>query len=317
MKVTTIRILSVFALTVMARVVSHAACGLTLTTNNISVNWLPTFTYISVPLTINKAGPDACDFGVGFTKGGGASYVLRRAEDGANQIQYQVYKENSLTNVLKDVPDITSANDVIQGGFAGGNNLTQASSFYFQIPYNADVAPALISAGTFTDTFTVNLYEGSDPLSFVTPVDSEVVTVTVTVPKIIAISLVSTGGGFLEGQTTRNINLGSLYEGQSSGFDLRVRSNAGFEVTFSSLNNGNMKHTTANSFVPYKFYVNGALLNMSNSLAVPVSGLSRAGQTSMSGLAYPIKVVVGNVSASAKVSGGHSDSITITATTTE
>lgn len=296
---------------------AHGACGLSVVTGNISVNWTNSFTYISVPVTINKSGPDACDYGFGLTKGAAASYATRRATSGAKLVQYQLYRENSLTNILKDVPDVTSANEVVQGGFAGGTNLTQATEYYFRIPYNADVSPALISAGTFTDAFTLNLYEGSDPLAFVTPVDTEAISVTITVPKIVAISLVSSGGGFIDGQTTRNINMGSLYDGQATGLDLRVRSNAGFDVTFSSLNNGKMKHATANSLVPYQFYVNGALLDMSNSLAVPVSGLTRAGQTSMSGLAYPLKVVVGSVLGGPKLSGTHSDSITITATTTE
>lgn len=296
---------------------AYAACGLTLTASNVSVNWTPSFTYISVPINISKAGPDACDYGVGFTKGGAASYPNRRAADGGNIVGYQLYKENAFSNILKDVPDITSANDVVQGGFAGGVNLTQANSYYLRIPYNADVAPALIPSGSFTDTYTISLYEGSDPLSYFTSVDSQTVTVTITVPKIIAISLVSSGGGFIEGQTTSNMAMGNLYEGQSSGIDLRVRSNAGFDVTFSSLNNGNLKHATANSLVPYKFYVNGALLNMSNSLSVPVSGVTRSGQTAMAGLAYPLKVVIGNVSTAAKLAGPHADAITITATTTE
>jgi hypothetical protein len=296
---------------------AFAACGLSLTTNNVLINWTTSFTFVSVPLTINKLGPDPCSFGLGFTKGGAASYVLRRAVDGASQVQYQLFKENTLSNILKDVPDVTQANDVIMGGFAGGNNMVQAASYYFQIPYNADVAPALISAGSFTDTFTIDLYEGSDPSTYITPVDTKSISVTINVPKIIAISLVSSGGGFIEGQTTKNVNFGTLYEGQTSGLDLRVRSNAGFDVSFSSLNNGNMKHVSANSLVPYKLYVNGVILNMTNSLAVPVSGLTRAGQTSLSGLAYPIKVVIGNVSTTAKLSGAHSDSITITATTTE
>lgn len=297
---------------------AHAACTLSFTTTNISVNWIPTFTYISVPVTVNRGGTDTCDFGIGFTKGGGASYAARRATDGGgHQVDYQLYKDTGFANILKDVPDITSANDVVTGGFGGGGT-TQSLDYYFRIPYNADVAPALLSSGTFTDSFTVNLYEGSDPLSFATPVDTENVTVTVTVPKMIAISLVSTGSVFLENETTKNLNFGSMYEGQSTGLDLRVRSNAGFEVTFSSLNNGNMKHTSANSLVPYKFYVNGALLDMSASLGTPVVGLTRAGQTAMGGLAYPLKVVVGSVAAGTlKLSGTHSDSITITATTTE
>lgn len=295
---------------------SYGACGLSLTAGNVTVNWSSAFTYVSVPLTVDKVGPDACDYGLGFTKGGAGSYLTRRGLDGAALVGYQLFKENGLTNVLKDVPDITSANDVVQGGFAAGSNLSQAQNYYFDIPFNVITAPALLPSGTYTDSFTINLYEGSDPLLFSSTVDSENVNVTINVPKVIAVSIVSSGGGFVEGQTTQNVNFGSLYEGETTAFDLRIRSNAGFDVTFSSLNNGNMKHTTANSLVPYKFYVNGAMLNMSNSLAVPVSGLTRSGQTSMSGLAYPLRVVVGTVTG-AKLSGSHTDAITITATTTE
>ena len=135
---------------------------------------------------------------------------------------------------------------------------------------------------------------------------------------MIAISLIDTGGSFQLGNTTRNINFGTLYEGLSTTFDMRVRSNAGTSVTFSSANNGKLKHTSPgkNSKVPYKFYVNGALLDMSSSSTIPVVGITSAGQTAISGLAYPIKTVVGSLTGSI-LGGPHSDQITITATTTE
>ena len=107
---------------------AFADCGLTMTTNNVSVNWTTSFTYISVPLTINKVGPDPCDFGVGFTKGTAASYATRSAVDGAKQVRYQLFKESALANILKDVPDVTNANEVIQGGFAGGLDLLSSNS---------------------------------------------------------------------------------------------------------------------------------------------------------------------------------------------
>jgi hypothetical protein len=80
-----------------------------------------------------------------------------------------------------------------------------------------------------------------------------------------------------------------------------------------------MKHTTPgkNSFVPYSFYANGTPLNLSNSSAVPVVGLSGSGSTGLSGLAYPLKIVIGSVTSSTILGGPHSDDITITATTTE
>src|SRR5689334_18695331 len=82
---------------------AYGACSTSLTTTTINVNWIPTFTYISVPVTVDRGGTDTCDFGIGFTKGGAASYAARRATDGSgHQIDYQIYKESSFANILKD-----------------------------------------------------------------------------------------------------------------------------------------------------------------------------------------------------------------------
>src|SRR5690606_6395492 len=99
----------------------------------------------------------------------------------------------------------------------------------------------------------------------------------------------------------------------------RVRTNAGFSVTFSSANNGKLKpvNPLTNSQVPYMFYANSALLDLSNSLSVPVVGLTGSGQTNLDGLAYPIRIVIGSLTAPNILGGPHQDSITITATTTE
>ncbi|MEQ1664108.1 MAG: spore coat protein U domain-containing protein [Bdellovibrionales bacterium] len=298
---------------------AQAACGLSFTSNAININWTINFTYIAVQLQIAKTGPDACDYGLGFSKGGGASYVSRQGTVASSLIRYQLYKDNGLTQVLKAVPDITSADEAVQGGFQAGSNMTQTVNYYFEIPYNLAVTPSLVAAGVYTDSFVISLYEGSDPLAFVTAVDTASVNVSITVPTMIALSLIDSGGGFQEGSTMRTVNFGTLAEGQASSMDFRARTNAGFNVTFSSANNGFMKHTNPakNSLVPYSFYVNGVLLDLSNSFAVPVSGVTASGQTSLSGLAYPIRVVVGNVSSGGKIGGPHSDSITITATTTE
>ena len=298
---------------------SFAACGLTITASDVTINWDFNFTYIAVQVQVDKAGPAGCKFGIGLTKGGAASYAARRGSDGGNLIDYQLYKENALSLILKDVPDLLTDDDVVKGGFNGGTNQTQTVNYYFEIPYDAATAPSLVAAGTYTDAFTMNIYEGNVPSGYVTPVDSQVINVTINVPTMIGLSVIDSGGGYVDGQLTRNISFGTLSEGQSSAHDIRVRTNAGFDVTFSSANNGYLNHddVTKNSQVPYKFYVNAGLLDMSNSAAVPVSGVTAAGQTSLSGLAYPVKIVIGNVLSSGKMGGAHSDVVTITATTTE
>jgi len=98
-----------------------------------------------------------------------------------------------------------------------------------------------------------------------------------------------------------------------------VRTNAGFQVTFSSVNNGKLKTTAVGgtATVPYLFYSNGVLLNLSNSNAVPVTGLSAAGQTGLSGLAYPLKVIIDSMAGGISQGGPYEDTVTISASTTE
>lgn len=296
-----------------------AACGLSFTTQNISTTWSLNFSYIAVQIQVSKSDASACDFGIGFTKGGASSYSTRRMEDGTKTLRYQMYKDSGLSKILKDVPDISSVDDVIMGGFQTGANLTQTVNYYFEIPYNLATSPSFVGAGSYIDSVTLNLYEGSDPLAYVTPVDSKTISLTISVNPMIAISLVNSGSSFQTGLVNRNINFGTLSEGQSSSLDFRIRTNAGFSVTFSSTNNGKMKHINSakNSTIPYSLYVNGSLLNMSTSASAPVVGTSGSGQTSTEGLAFPIKIVVGSTSAAGIVGGTHQDEIIITATTTE
>ena len=296
-----------------------AACGLTLSASNITINWDLNFSTMAVQIIVNKSGAAACDFGIGFSKGGASSYLTRRGADGSKSLRYQLYKDNALNKVLKDVPDITTSDDVLTGGFPAGTNLNQTILYYLEIPYSMATTPVLAAAGSYTDNFTINLYEGSNPLAFATPEDSASIALSVNVDKLIAVSLVDSGGAFQTSSTSRSIDFGSLSDGESSSFDMRVRTNAGFSVTFSSANNGRLKHINPakNSFVSYKLYVNSVLLNMSSSSGSPVTGLGGGGSTAMDGLAYPIKIVIGNVGGMSSVSGRHEDQITMTATTTE
>lgn len=312
------KLLAILILVLCTRPV-FAACGLSMTANNVNISWDLNFTNLAVQVQLNKANAEACSFGLGVTKGGAASYPARRVATGGKNLLYQVYSDNGLSQVIKDVPDIASANDVLVGGFQTGTSLTQTVVYYIQIPFNPATSPSLAAAGTYTDNYVVDLYEGADPTAFVTPVATASITLTVTIAKMIALSVIDSGGAFSIGSTSRNISFGTLSEGASSGFDLRVRTNAGYSVTFSSAHDGRLKHTNPakNSYVPYSFYVNASILSLAGSSSVPVVGLSGSGQTSLSGLAYPMKVVIGSITGAGTLGGPHADDMTITATTTE
>ena len=194
---------------------------------------------------------------------------------------------------------------------AGGN--PQVEMYYFDIPFSSATSPTLVPAGVYTDSFIINAYEGNDPAAFVDPpATSTAVNVNITVPKMIQLALVDTGGVFQETATSKSIDFGSLNPGKVSRFDIRVRTNAGYQVTMASANGGNMKHSVGATLIPYTLTVNGVAADMSG--AAPV--LNSGGQTPLSGLGYPVRIVIGALP-NMPLAGDYQDTVIITATTTE
>lgn len=312
------------SLSVLSSIGSQSAsanCGITLSASSVTINWDIGFSTKAIQFTLQKTNVPACNYWIGFSKGSAASAASRRLTFGAAVLPYQLYKDNTLTKVLMDSIDgpIISEDNVIKGGFSEGANLTQTLLYFLNIPSSGSISPTLARNGTYTDTFTMFLYEGSDPtIPNPVAVGSSTILATVTVPSIIKMSLVSPGAPFDESATSRSIDFGSLSPGLSGQFDLRLYTNAGFTVTFSSENNGSLKspNNSTGVGVPYSFYVNGDILNLTNSAQSPVIGLSGSGQTTLEGLGYPIRVRIGNFST--LIRGGIvRDVITMTATTTE
>lgn len=286
---------------------SFAACGLSLVASDLTLEWDLSWTAPAVAVQVSKTNPAACTFGLGFSKGGAGSYT--RA---AGSLQYQLYQDSGLSHILKDVPDITSANDVVMVTLPAGTNPTN-EFYYVDIPYSAATTPNLVAAGAYTDSFIINAYEGTDPTTFANPpATSTPVHVTITVPKMIALALVDTGGVFQDTATTKSIDFGNLSSGQVSRFDLRLRTNAGYSVKIQSSNNGKMKHTTKNSYVDYSLYVNNALADPTGSTPV----ITGSGTTGLNGLGFPVKIVIGTLG-TLPLAGTYQDTVVITVTVTD
>lgn len=288
-----------------------AQCGLSITANNINVVWDPTFVMQSVSLTLSKTNPAACTFGLTFTKGGSANYT-RYGTAAALQLKYQLYQDVGGTKILKHIPDIVSVNDVIMVTLPAGSG-PQLVQYFFDIPYVTATTPVLAHSGTYVDNFIISAYEGVDPTLFADPAaTSAAVALTMTVDKSIKLSFVDLGLMFQEGATTKAINFGKLNTGAISRFNMAVQTNAGFSVTFSSANAGNLKHVATASLVPYTATVNAVPADLTG--VVPV--IAGAGQTALTGLVYPVVITIGAVGVLA-VSGDYQDVITVTATVTE
>ena len=299
-----------FALLLSTHSTAQAACGIGIIASDLSLEWDLNWTSLGVSIQVSKSQNPACTFGLGFSQGGAGSYT-RQALSGGSPLQYQIYQDSNKSKILKTAPDITSSNDVLMVNMPAGGN-PQVEMYYFDIPFTAATTP-LVAAGTYTDSFIINAYEGTDPAAFADPpAASTTVNVNITVPKMIWLALVDTGGVFQDSATTKSIEFGTLTPGKVSRFDMRVRTNAGYQVNISSLNNGNMKHVTGTSLVPYTMTVNGASTDLTG--ATPV--LNSGGQTTLSGLGYPVRIVIG-ATGNMPLAGEYRDTVTITATTTE
>ena len=286
-------------------------CGLSIAASNLVVAWDMTWTTQSVSITVDKTNPAACTFGLGFSKGTSGSYT-RYATVLGKQINYQLYQDSGKTKILKDAPDTATVNDVIMVTLPPGSS-PQVVQYFFDIPYALATTPFLVANGAYLDNFTINAYEGTDPSLFpILPDATAAVNLTVNVDPMVSISLVDPGGGFLTTATTKAIDFGNLFQGQISRFDMLLRTNAGLTVKMVSSNASRLKHLSKNSYVPYTVTVNNVAADLTG--VVPV--LTASGQTNMMGLGYPVKLIVGAITASS-LAGSYQDTVTITAETTE
>lgn len=300
-----------FVVSLFAGPMAHAQCGLSIIASDLNVEWDLTWTTLGISVQVSKTEEPQCTFGLGFTQGGSGSYTRQAAGATAN-LQYQLYNDSNKNNILKTAPDITSSNDVIMATMPSGGG-PQVEMYYFDIPFAAATSPTMIPAGTYTDSFVINAYEGSDPASFADPpATSATVNVNITVPQMIRLALVDTGGVFQDSATSKSINFGRLIAGKVSRFDMRIRTNAGYQVTLASSNNGNMKHTVGNTLIPYTLSVNGVDADLTG--ATPV--LNSTGQSSLAGLGYPVRIVIGTLP-NLPLAGEYRDTVVITAITTE
>ncbi len=291
-------------------------CKLALSVPSILINWNTNFHFQAVQFNVTRTNGSACNYAVAFSNGGAADYN-RRMISGFSSLRYQLYGDSSLTQILKDRPDANVPANVITGSFGsgGGSNVTQSKTFYVEVPQDLATTPVLKPSGNYLDTFTARAYvlqngNSLDDLETAAPV-----VIMTTIPKFLDLSIVSSGGAFNESSTSYAVNFGTLSGNDSRAFDLRIRSNAGFKVFFSSQNNGKLKQASLDAQIPYTLKVDSVAQNLSSSAIQPVQVMSGSGQTSLNGVAKAVSITTGDVSQS--LAGNYSDYITVTAMTTD
>jgi hypothetical protein len=293
-----------------------ATCHYDLLSPSISQFASSTSMIVSYDLSIKMAStpvPDACKrFSFYFSKGNSTNYT-RVAKNSFNEsINYNLYKFSSLNSILKDKNDVNEDNDFLFGEIQDTNN-NIVNTFYFNLPSLAN--GSLVRAGVYTDNIAMNVYSkganGTKIFEF-----SRNIPITINVSKVINISLIDSGGPFDIGSTNKTLNFGDLETGKEMSFDLRVASNAGYKVMFSSMNNGAMKNTINPQKINYGLTIAGNTVNLLNTATNPVTVATGSGVTISEGAQFPIKVKIGTV-ATTQEYGDYEDYITITAATND
>lgn len=257
----------------------------------------------------------ATSYFITFSTGNSGSFLTRIMEYRyffffIRELEYQLVNDLSDRITLKDLSyGGLSSDEVLTGSFSASGSLqTQVVSFGALVP--PEQFPV---RGTYRDTITVSLYQGTLDNYNPTPVETVQMQVQATMPDYTKIAVVNPGDPFTPSGRSLAFLFGTLIWGESRNCDVVVRSNNAFNFRITSENLGVMSHIDPgiNDSIGYDFVFDGQVLDLSSpNGATPTGWLS--GSTGYEGIRYPVEVVIrqyGQVEA-----GTYQDNITITVT---
>lgn len=261
---------------------------------------------VTHPFTLSRKNTDSdCEnFRVYFSKGDANSYNRQAYRGGGASIDYNLYSDSGMNNILKDFNDTTNG-DYIAGSLAQ-NNSDYNFNFFGQI---VDLDSIFSSGfGNFRDQIQLNIYSVSANGSLVYQ-NSKNLNIRIKVPKFIEISLGRVGSTHDPSQTQYIMNFGTIQNNESLSANLIVKGNVGFDINMSSVNGGRL--VNGNSFITYLISL-GSSGNISLTNPGQVYFMdSRCTGTTDTGESYPINVSLGALSTNA-AAGNYEDTVTIT-----
>lgn len=238
-----------------------------------------------------------------FGKGNANSYA-RRVFNGNKSINYNIYQDSGLNNILKDFGD-ANAGEYLEG------ELTNVNTNYSFIVYirvtNLDSVFSN-GPGYYNDLIPINFYGVRNNGSTVYQ-RSAYVNIQIIIPRFAELSIGPSGSSHDPSNTQYTMDFGTIQNNESLDASLIVKGNVGFGIYMSSMNGGKM--VNKNSFIHY-------LIQVGNSNVI---GLNNPGQnyyitqrnsaTSQSGENFPVNIQLQSLSPNAE-SGNYTDVITIT-----
>lgn len=255
-----------------------------------------------VSIRVTKINGGTCTFAIGVDEGQAGSYSPRRLRHGADRLDYNLYTDSALTNILTD---LGGGGQQLVGAFT-----TKADTETLMLTYYYSIPPLQVVPGTngnYADRVRFTVYDTTTNRARGRA--SQNVSHRAQVARTAELSLVETGAPFDANDVSQFMDFGIFFTGQSLSFDLRGRANTAFDIEMQSANGGLMVHTSfPASQVPYTLTSNGNAVALG---AGPVViGSFAGGATSSQGELYAVTVTIGSLAGT--YGGLHQDQITVT-----
>jgi spore coat protein U-like protein len=257
---------------------------------------------------VSSAPTDTCDFSVVFSRGAAADYSRYLSKSG-DRYSFNLFKLNSASStILKDRSDATSLYDVTDGVFpVGSAPSTRSVVFYPRI--SPLTALTLVPPGTYAETIEARLFAGRPP----SMADSESGHLTFTfrydVPKITAMAFDGLTPAISGGAAgARTMDFGDLSGGGNKTVNLTLLFNAGYRLSFLSVNGQRLKHESRDFHIPYQLRVDNYSVDISSGALTQVA--TGSGITANGGVrTIPVNVQIAPVTNA--LSGQYNDRIEI------
>lgn len=167
--------------------------------------------------------------------------------------------------ILKSWQEGLYPDDFPTGLFPAGTRNTN-----IEHPYSIRIpAGAIVPAGTYSGSFSVNLYGGpvgSPPLL----TSTRSLPVSVVVPEYTEIGVVQVGAPYFMPSPSQTLDFGQLVEGDRESLDLIVRSNVRYSVSVASAHGSALRNTNPAepTPIPYLLEASGVSISMPAGLSV-------------------------------------------------
>lgn len=282
-------------------------CNFTFTSSNFVAEIDTAEQAVSHPLRIRRgSNSNNCrNVRLFFTRGRANQYS-RKAYNGNKIVPYNLYKESSLNNILKDYGD-AGANEYLDLELAR-SSITYDIDFFVKV---VDLDSVFSNGpGYYNDLIEVKLYlvraNGQEVYQTSTYINIQII-----IPRYAELSLGPMGSPHDPSSTQHIMSFGNLSTGKTAQAALNVKSTVSFGVYMSSLNGSVLKKGA--SEIPYTINVNQAghrsLTNPGQSYYITQRNIS----TPVNYEVFPIEARIGTMPSNPDT-GEYSDVITVTVT---